>query len=74
MRMPDLDKLLLEALSEDHPEIVNVEQPPNAVKDPTYATRVKVTYASGAASYVMVHHVAGPGVPSHAAYELPTGV
>ena len=73
VRIPDLDELLLTVLATDHPEITAVERTSKAVDDPTYHTRVKVSYASDAASYVMVHHVTGPGVPGHAPYDLPPG-
>lgn len=70
MRVPELDKLITDLLvDDDHPEIVRVEM--TATEDPAYHNRLVVHFASGAAACVMVERVEGPGVPRHAAYELP---
>ncbi|MCP2258885.1 hypothetical protein LX15_002583 [Streptoalloteichus tenebrarius] len=66
----------LEAL--DHPEIVSVEDisvPPGSSDDPNAQHRkhnlVKVNYANGGSTTIMVQAVRGPGIPKHANYDLP---
>jgi hypothetical protein len=73
VRIAELDQLILDVLARDHPEIVGVRSTVDEAK-PVDHNRVRIDYASGGASFVMVHHVTGPGVPSHEPYDLPTGV
>ncbi|SDC45804.1 hypothetical protein [Actinokineospora iranica] len=68
MRIGELDKLLVDLLSQDHPEITEV-----AALDKGHR-RVRVGFASGAVATIMVREVQGPGVPSHSPYDIPKSV
>ncbi|MGQ0837885.1 hypothetical protein [Actinokineospora sp.] len=68
MRIRELDELLFDLVSRDHPEIVAVDRLDQG------HNRLRVEFASGAKCTVMVREVDGPGVPPHPAYHLPEGV
>ncbi|GAA3053617.1 hypothetical protein [Actinokineospora globicatena] len=65
MRLRELDTLLLDILSQDHPEITAATKLDNG------HSRLRVDFASGARITVMVREVTGPGVPAHSAYAIP---
>ncbi|SES36841.1 hypothetical protein [Actinokineospora terrae] len=65
MRRRELDDVLFDVLSKDHPEITEV------VKIDKGHSRLRVDFASGARATIMVREVSGPGVPAHAAYAIP---
>jgi hypothetical protein len=68
VRIRELDKVLFDLLSEDHPEITNVE-----LLDKGHS-RLRVDFAGGAKCTISVREVSGPGVPGHKPYELPEAV
>jgi hypothetical protein len=71
MGLRTLDQIIIEAVTKaDHPEIISATA--MATPDrPANHNRVKVGFASGAEAYIMVRRVTGPGIPTHADYELP---
>ncbi|MGW5050102.1 hypothetical protein [Actinokineospora sp. NPDC004072] len=68
MRIRELDTLLVDLLSPDHPEIVQTK-----ILDKGHS-RVRVEFASGAIATITVREVSGPGVPAHAPYSIPESV
>ncbi|MGH3863723.1 hypothetical protein [Actinokineospora sp.] len=70
MQLRDLDALLVSLLSQDHPEIVSAE----VINNDHVHSRVRVCFASGAVSSILVRSVEGPKVPAHKGYDIPTEV
>lgn len=71
MRVREFEDLVIRVLREaDHPEIVSADSTARDADDHRH-TRVRVSFASGAATYIMVREVTGPSVPKHSPFELP---
>ncbi|MFC5289216.1 hypothetical protein ACFPM7_19365 [Actinokineospora guangxiensis] len=68
MQIRELDQLLVDLLSHDHPEIAKV------VPLDKQHSRVRVEFASGAVATITIREVSGPGVPNHHPYEIPESV
>jgi len=76
MRLAEFDDLLTTLIGEaDHPEIRSVEPCRTDDTAPTYHSRVRVRFHSGATATIMVRAVEGrldgKAVPSHPPFQLP---
>lgn len=72
MKVPELDKLIMDLLAtDDHPEVQLVEHLPGGDNPDTYHPRVKVHYANGGSSTIQVFRVTGPKMSNAPKYTVP---
>ncbi|WP_016699811.1 hypothetical protein [Actinoalloteichus spitiensis] len=65
MKLRAFDQLLASLITTEHPEVTNVHC--YGEDRPQHRTRLRVDFASGAAAYLYVDDVSGPGIPRMAA-------
>jgi Tfp pilus assembly ATPase PilU len=74
MRVTQLEDLIVSLIeTDDHPEISAVTRCTVEVGDDNH-TRLKVHFANGGSSTIMVFRVSGPRVPATAEYTIPKAV
>ncbi|MFI9381209.1 hypothetical protein [Kutzneria sp. NPDC052558] len=74
MRVTELEDMIVNLIeADDHPEISAVTRCTTEPGDLDHS-RLKIHYANGGSTTVMVFRASGPGVPAGANYTVPKGV